>query len=129
MGSDIHIHVGKKTGDEWIPIALESSLLPDDRHYEVFGYIANVRNFEPQAKFPDRGLPQGSTAPFGEKEVYHSHTYFYYDEFLNLRCVPKSVKNSYFFVFFEHVLPRFLGNQYLTLEAKRDIRIVLAFSS
>ncbi|UOF77352.1 hypothetical protein [Caudoviricetes sp.] len=101
MGCDIHLYVERNEGGNWaqaLPPAdwcsnrLERTTKEIksydqgkwfwDRHYELFAWLADVRNYHDQEPLADkRGLPENVSAPVkAESDDYgcdgHSHTWF-----------------------------------------------------
>jgi len=129
MGCDINLWIEKREGSLWSPcIEIPYCLLPDDRNYDVFGFLAGVRSNE-NGQFNNRGIPEDTSAP--EVELGdHSFTYAYLDELLKAPWQRENLHESYFYIFCLHVLPRLLGKYgYLSPDEERNIRIVMGFDS
>lgn len=78
MGCDIHLNVEKKVGGKWVCInplhysnynnyekPLDSEIF-DDRNYELFGFLAQVRT-EQKNGFEPKGLPEDVSVKVREK--------------------------------------------------------------
>ncbi len=130
MGCDIHLHFERKNREgQWEKLEIPDEMIPSDRNYNVFGFLADVRGDGEQAQFPFRGLPENTTAIQGELG-HHSYTYAYLDEIYNAPWKEAELNDSYFYVFCVYVLPRLHGYLgYITDEEKRAIRVVMGFDS
>lgn len=108
MGTDIHFYFEKKENGKWQKVEVPHSIIPDDRNYTLFGFLAGVRNgfgfggrpiYKAFKKpiFPGRGIPEDSTYNEeaelkNEKGYYlgdHSYSYFYLDELFALNIPDK----------------------------------------
>ncbi len=142
MGCDIHLCFEKKNKQGiWEEIEIDERILPDDRHYALFSFLADVRNYwgvdgnekiEPQ--FADRGIPQYSSCPKEEDGTYylgdHSFTHAYLDEILKAPWKENELERCYFIIFCQYVLPRlccFCG--ILSKEEERNIRVIMGFDN
>lgn len=131
MGCDIHLHFERKNekGQGWHKIEIPEELIPRDRDYLVFSFLAGVRGGE--GNFSQRGIPQDSCI---EKEFVklmdHSHTHAYLDEILQAAWENTSLDKCYFYIFCLYVLPRMLSHTgYLSQQEKRDIRVIMGFDN
>lgn len=132
MGCDIHLHFEKKNKEgKWEPIVIDKKLIPDDRNYDVFTFLAGVRgSFE--GFFPRRGFPEGTTACVEETldswMGEHSFTHAYLDEILKAPWKEYQLDGCYFHIFCDEVLPR-LVCEYgsCNYEEQRNIRVVMGF--
>ena len=142
MGCDIHLYIEKKNKDgKWEKLIIDECLLPDDRNYSVFGFLAGVRGDYKKPLFPKRGFPDDSSIPKDETEHFlgdHSFTHAYLDEILEANWdqlaydIDDDYKfsESYFYVFCEYVLPRLCSScRFMSLEEKRNVRIIMGFDS
>jgi len=143
MGTDIHFFIEKKMKDskKWKKVDIPDYLIPDERDYVMFGFLANVRNgssfLDGQSfsspLFPYRGWPSDSC--YKEGYDWHSHTYFtwkeineIYDKIL-ISTDPqvKALQDRYFFIFFRYVLDRIFIFPWQIRE--EDVRILICFDS
>jgi hypothetical protein len=142
MGCDIHLYIEKKVGDKWHPVEIDERLIPDERHYRLFGFLAGVRRDDDTiTQFEDRGIPLDTSLPShakgdsenNESEHYigeHSFTYAYLDEILLAPWGQNDLADSDFYVFCAYVLPRLCDScGYLTTSEKRNVRIIMGFDS
>ena len=65
MGCDIHTWVERKTQNGWELLDVKPEIFGYSRHYGLFGWLANVRNYSaiPPA-FAGRGLPEDLSEGF-----------------------------------------------------------------
>src|SRR5579859_3080087 len=110
MGCDIHLYFEKKNKQGiWEKIQIDERILPDDRYYKLFSFLADVRNYwgvdgnekiEPQ--FSDRGIPDDSSLSGTETaEIFmgdHSFTHAYLDEILRAPWGPPGLEDCYFII-------------------------------
>lgn len=138
MGCDIHLYFEQKNKKgEWEEIKIDERILPDDRHYLLFAFLANVRNYfdiEIEPQFADRGIPEDTSMQKEETEDFfmgdHSFTHAYLNEILEAPWVKYELQNNYFKIFCEYVLPRccnFVGT--LNKEEKRNVRVIIGFDN
>ena len=137
MGCDIHLYFEQKNKEgKWEKLVIDKRLLPDDRHYLLFAFLANVRNYgygiEPQ--FADRGIPEDTSMPRTETDDFwigdHSFTHAYLDEILAAPWEDENLEGCYFQVFCEDILPRlcsFCG--LLSKEEEKNIRVIMGFDN
>jgi hypothetical protein len=106
-------------------------LIPDDRHYRLFGFLGGVRNRFCDPMFERRGIPEGTSATSDFYDCAdHSHTYAYLDEILRAPWEDHDLEYTYFYTFCSQVLPRLLTNTgYLNNEEQANIRVVMGFDS
>ena len=133
MGCDIHLHFEKRDENGiWHKIAVPEDLLPDDRDYDVFSFLAGVRNElcdDNQGQFAFLGIPK-DTCAVEEDLGDHSFTHAYIDEVLKAPWKRAKLDGDYFYVFCAHVLPRLLhGYGWLNANEKRTVRVVMGFDS
>lgn len=148
MGSDIHLCFEKKTEKrEWQPIVIPDYLIPDDRDYSVFYFLAAVRRAEAtmcEPQFENRGIPDDSSIrrvlnltkhnnlrySGSLSGADHSFTHAYLDEILRAPWEKVGLQHRWFYVFCDRVLPRLIGN-YGTWGAleKRKVRVIMGFDS
>jgi hypothetical protein len=133
MGCDIQLHIEMKTAKgKWQELDILECLLPTDRNYDVFSFLAGVRGgIGDECHFEGRGIPVDSSI---DKEKWcndvHSCTYAYLDELLRAPWKKAKLDDCYFYIFCAYVLPRavsFTGT--FSDEDERNIRIVMAFDS
>lgn len=135
MGCDIHLHFEKKYKDgKWETIDINEILMPDDRYYAVFSFLADVRSGSDRqfaGQVASRGLPEDcSKIEYFQCPDIHSVTYAYLDEILNLPWDKANLHECYFFMFCKHTIPRLLSDlRVLSFEEKRNIRIVMGFDN
>lgn len=129
MSCDIHLHFERRIDGQWKEIPIDDCLMPTDRNYEVFGFLAGVRG-SLNGVFSDRGLPLDcSDNTFGYSSDYFAHTYAYLDEILNAPWKRYNLENAYFYIFCRHVLPRLCSPDTIELNDLecRDVRVLMAF--
>lgn len=127
MGSDINLRFEHKNEHgSWYAFHIPDYLMPDERDYELFGFLAGVRDKTIEPQFEGRGIPDGST--WDDHPDFHSHTHAYLDEILAAPWKKVGLQRRYFFIFCEYILPRIVFNRcvFTNLEA-RNVRIVMAF--
>lgn len=131
MSTDIHLHFERKLDEKWQEIEIDDVLIPNDRHYELFGFLGSVRG-SIDGVFSHRGVPDDSTAnTLRDHPDFYSHSFAYLDEILNAPWQRYHLQDTYFYAFCRHVLPRLCAGDYtgLTDLECRDIRIIFAFSN
>jgi hypothetical protein len=139
MGCDIHLYFEKKNNQgKWEKIEIDERLLPDDRDYQVFSFLAGVRNywkeFQIEPQFADRGIPEDSSCPIGETNNFwigdHSFTHAYLNEILVAPWSTYLLDECYFIIFCAYVLPRLCSFYiFLTKEEERNIRVIMGFDN
>lgn len=135
MGCDIHLYFEQKDSDNnWKRIFIPESLIPDDRNYSLFGFLAGVRNPHRRPLFSNRGIPKDTSFPSNNPDFWlgeHSFTYAYLDEILNAPWHENGLHNTYFYVFCAYVLPRLIDDGWGTLskEEQRNIRVLIGFDN
>lgn len=134
MGCDIHLYFEKKNQkDDWEQIEIPECLLPDQRHYLLFAFLADVKNyfeFDVVALFPSRGIPKDTSLPEESDDFCmgdHSFTYCYLDEILAADWEKYELHDCYFYIFCRHVLDKIIG--YISDEKSRDIRVIMGFDN
>lgn len=134
MGTDIHLYIEKKDiDDQWEEVKIDERLMPDDRSYLLFYFLAGIRysDFEIEAQFPARGIPYDSSAL--KDDLYlgeHSFTYAYLHELLALDWKKAGLENCYFLNFFKNILTRLIsGYVDYSPEQHNNIRITMGFDS
>lgn len=137
MGCDIHLYFEKKNKDgKWEKIEIDERLIPEDRDYDLFAFLADIRNskqIEPQ--FADRGLPtdRSISGDYHDETLWlgdHSFTYAYIDEILKAPWEKAGLQHSYFYLFCLYILPRLMNRcSFLSKEEMRSIRVVMGFDS
>ena len=135
MGCDIHLHFEKKNKQgKWEKIDFTECLEPDDRHYRLFSFLADVRSdksYSIQGVFKDRGFPEDSCIDQDFIDCCdHSRTYAYLDEILKAPWEKAGLEGCYFQIFCEQIIPRlcsFCG--ILSKEEKENIRVIIGFDN
>lgn len=143
MGCDIHLYIEKKVRGKWVPIKIDERLIPNERNYRLFAFLANVRG--QGGHFADRGFPDDTSwkESKGDDDYIddylgdHSFTYAYLDELYNapwreLDDPEDEIRllDCYFCSFIFQVLPRLLKDSgWLNLEERKDIRILMGFDN
>jgi hypothetical protein len=138
MGCDIHLYIEKRNKyGKWEELKVPEELLPDDRHYWVFYFLAGIRGsdemkFKPQ--FEDRHFPDDTSLPVEQdQENYlmcmYGYTHAYVDEILNAPWKEAELEEDYFYIFFKHVLRRLLSLEDRYRLKDRDIRVLIGFDS
>ena len=134
MGTDIHLYFEKKNKDsgKWEEIEVDERLFPDQRYYELFSFLADVRyHADIKSGFEDRGLPSDSIAIEHLNDTYiHSQTYFYLDELKKAPWKEAELDESYFYIFCAYILPK-LAYDYgiMSDEDKRNVRVIMGFDN
>jgi hypothetical protein len=116
MGCDISIYIEEKIDNVWQEVEISpGEILPEDRYYKCWGFLFDVRN-EPEWGFKNpsfvrRGLPEDCINK-GLREDYentysdwHSWSYITSEEIEGIEW-PEELKECYFRVFLEYILPR-----------------------
>lgn len=134
MGCDIHIFIEQKNvNGEWKPVDIDERLMPTDRCYSLFGFLANVRYEDViESGFAERGIPDDSCFKlmFDIEPDYHSKTYFYLDELKSAPWEKADLKECYFYVFCAYTLPLLCSNWgIMSVEDKRNVRICMGFDN
>lgn len=131
MGCDIHIGLEQKGRDgKWFKIHINHELLPNDRDYDLFGFLFGVRNRHATyvPLFANRGIPKDTSfsdwLEYVPNECYHSTTYLTLKEAQNIEW-PESLDDTYFKVFCEFIFPRLKG----TIDDKENMRMVIYFDN
>jgi hypothetical protein len=140
MGCDIHLYFEKKNKQGiWEKIEIDERIIPRDRYYHLFSFLADVRSygeFKCEPQFANRGIPKDSSCPGldDESEDFwigdHSFTHAYLDEILESPWEKYELQDSYFIIFCEYVLPRlccFCG--VLSKEEEKNIRVIMGFDN
>ena len=134
MGCDIHLLFEMKNLDgKWEQIPIDERLIPSDRNYGVFGFLADVRTRNDiESQFAGRGIPPDSLFENVINTLdYHSHTFAYLDEILNAPWERYELNDSYFYIFCRYILPKLASEKYYELHPVkyRDVRVIMAFDS
>lgn len=143
MGADIHLYLERKVDGKWEELKIDENLFPDERHYSLFGFLANVRG--DGGHFADRGFPADTSYKEIRDEAgdcdnwmgSHSFTYAYLDElheapWKELDDPEENYRgmDCYFASFIFQVLPRLTSPcGFLNTEERRNIRILMGFDS
>ncbi len=135
MGCDIHLLFEKKNPlGIWEKIEIGEKLLPDDRIYSLFGFLAGVRDHDQTPQFEDRGIPLDASIQDPDTEDFWlgdwGYTYAYLDEILDAPWEEAGLDNCYFHIFCREVLPR-LAFAYgiMSNEDKRSVRVIMGFDN
>lgn len=139
MGCDIHLYFEMKDKEGvWNKIEIDERLLPDQRDYFLFSFLADVRNFydkKIESQFANRGLPDNHSMPHsdGDDDFYmgdHSFTFAYLDEILKAPWKENQYEHSYFYIFCRYVLPRLIDIcGQLSSEQEKNIRVIMGFDN
>ncbi len=123
VGCDIHVFVEKTnpTTGEWESFEMDERLLPDERHYDLFGFLSDVRSFVTDDPVMNPGWPCDTVQE--DSMDYHSRGYEYLNVLTKIRWKTKDYDftRTYFYVFIKHILPR------LCEVDLRDVRILVAY--
>jgi len=126
MGTDINLHFERRIENKWQKIEIPENLMPHERDYEVFGFLAGIRchDFEPQ--FESLGIPPDSC--FVDESGTFGQTYAYLDEIIRAPWRKNGLQFRYFPIFCSHVLPRLVKDSPMfSQEEERNIRCVMSF--
>ena len=137
MGCDIHLYFEKKNKEgTWEKIEIDDRLLPDDRDYELFAFLADVRNGKQlESPFANRGLPTDRSISGDDHDETlwlgdHSFTYAYLDEILKAPWEKSGLQYCYFHLFCLSILPRLMNRcGFFLREEMRNIRVIMGFDS
>lgn len=140
MGCDIHLYFEKKNNEgKWEKIQIDERLIPDDRIYSIFGFLAGIRCHEFEPQFEGRGIPNDtSMSPDcmgdGGKDDFwigdYGFTYAYMDEILNAPWKENGLEQFYFYNFFKYVLTRIINSYgFINNEQQRKIRVIIGFDN
>lgn len=121
MGCDIHIFIEKKTEEGWKEVDF-GWLVPDERCYELFGFLSNVRGCSDSPKMKSN-WPKNSELK--EDEGYHNHGHAYVKDILKWDW-PEELEDCYFKVFIEYIIPLHPDTEWF--DAK-DIRVLVCYDS
>lgn len=134
MGCDIRFYFERKEGGLWKQIEVDPRLVPNDRNYDLFYFLAGIRypvECDLDSVFEGRGFPRESSFALDSDEMKEQvYTYAYLDEILSVPWKEAGLADNYFPVFFREVLPRILDEWgCLNFEQKRSIRVIMGFSN
>jgi len=133
MGCDIHLtYEIKDRYGFWGSLYIDRNIIPDDRNYKLFAFLANVRNgFNIIPQFAGRGFPSDFTLKYEFQDCdYHSRTYASLYEINNCDWQSVELDNSYFPIFHEYVLPRIISSLgFLSKEEEKNVRLVIFFDN
>jgi hypothetical protein len=131
MGCDIHLYIEQKQSDgTWAQVEIDERLIPDDRHYGVFGFLAGIRCYDYAAQFESRGIPDDSSISEKDLGADYGFTHAYLDEVLAAPWKEAELEECYFKIFCEYVLPRLCCScGFCNDEEKRNIRIIMGFDN
>lgn len=130
MGCDIHLYFEQKKDGKWRRIEIDKLLVPDNRNYQLFGFLAGVRDYIITPQFAERGIPEDTSMPCDFWIGDHSYTYAYLDEILQAPWEQYELQDCYFYIFCAHVIHRltsFCGS--LSIEEERNIRVIIGFDN
>lgn len=138
MGCDIHLYFEKKNANgEWEKIEIDPRLVPYDRYYPLFGFLAGVRDHDITAQFADRGIPDDSSI---HKKLInedirclvgdYGYTFATLYEILQADWKKVDLHDTYFYIFCAYTLPLLTSSWgILSDEDKRNIRVVMGFDN
>ena len=133
MGCDIHLYFEKKNKHgEWEELEVDPRLIPDDRNYRLFGFLAGVRNDEIPPQFERRGIPEDTSLPKGENGYGlgdHDFTHAYLDEILDAPWKEYELEWSDFYIFCFNTLPKLLYGIGFSKLDERNVRVLIGFDS
>lgn len=122
MGCDIHIFIEKKTDQGWKEVEIEGWLIPDGRNYALFGFLSHVRGSYEGTEAMDLGWPEDSEL---KDDWRHDHYHTYLKDIYKWDW-PEDLKDNYFKVFFEYIIPR---HPELEFVKDKDIRLLVCYDS
>lgn len=133
MGTDIHLYTEHRVKEKWQKIKVDGSILPDDRNYRLFAFLANVRNFgDITPQFESRGIPSDTSYIENDEDWIGDYglTYAYVDEIINAPWEDVGLQDCYFKIFYERILPRII-NEYpwCDKEQLRNVRVLMGFDN
>lgn len=132
MGCDISIAIEEKDHKgKWKEVNVSPyNILPGERYYKAWAFLFNVRNEKEWGynghPFERRGLPLGCHIKDLKEDYentysdWHSWSYINSNEVENI-IWPEDLKDCYFKVFLEYVLPR------LSTVTCRETRMIVCF--
>ncbi len=136
MGCDIALYFEEKdyTGI-WKEVEVKpNNILPEERYYQVWGFLFNVRNEDKweytDHPFASRGFPEDCITQDLREDYentysdWHSWTYLYANEVDNIKW-PEELKDCYFKLFLEYVFPLISSSW----ERPENIRMIACFHS
>lgn len=134
MGCDIHLYFEKKNEDNtWEAIEIDPRLIPDDRNYAVFGFLAGIRDDEVEPQFAGRGIPLDTSLPSKKNGDFYigdfGFTYAYLDEILSAPWKENELDQCEFYAFCMHVLPKMVTSLPLSIEEERNVRVIMGFDN
>ena len=139
MGSDIHLYFEYLNKNaEWEKLDVPEYLSPDDRNYHLFGVLADVRNMDNiKPEFAYRTIPDDTSFNHQHQQelgMDHSITYATLEELLNVDWEKYELKDDYFVIFMQEVLPRFFSmfspfKMYKLFFSPKNVRIIIGFDS
>lgn len=135
MGCDIHLSFEKKNkSGKWEKIDVQECLIPDDRCYILFSFLANVRtnpDCKTNGQIADRGIPEDCLdKEYFQSEDIHSATHAYLDEILRLPWNEAELDQCYFYLFCKHIIPRLVNfHRTLSNDDEKSIRIIIGFDN
>ena len=125
MGTDIYIELEQRVNNLWKPLEIDAALMPDDRYYNVFNFLSDLKLVN-EGIFTNRGIPFDTSVNINKLGDY-GHTYAYVDEILAAPWKENGLEDCYFFAFFKHILPRLVPCDFF--EDQRNIRAVWGFDN
>lgn len=134
MGCDIHLYIERKINGKWEEVEVDEKLLPNERHYRLFAFLADIRNLRCfpshleniNSQFENRGIPEDTSMP---KDFYlgdHSFTHAYLTEILLADWKKYGLQSCYFIIFFEYVLKRLID---ISKEDEKNLRVIIGFDN
>lgn len=135
MGCDIHLLFETKTDKGWREIPMSLGLCPDDRNYQLFSFLADIRGDlkDPyKGLFANRGLPKDISVlnPIDEYDGLFGETYATLEELWNAPWEKAELDGCYFHIFCMHVWPRLVTvHGYLSAEKRKNHRVIMAFDN
>ena len=129
MGTDIGLHFEKRNpSGKWEKIEIPGNLMPDERHYTLFSFLADVRtaeSFEFAGQIKGRIIPEDCVIA---EDISPCPTYAYLDEILRLPWKEAQLQDCYFYIFCRDILPKLVkGYGYFNDMEMRDIRVIIWF--
>ncbi len=138
MGCDIHLFFERKSDQGiWEDIDVPPGLLPDERNYDLFSFLAGVRLVDNSLhnQFGGRGIPKDSSCyNFFNCSHYENDffgkTHMYWDEVLKAPWKESGLEECYFRIFCVYVLPRIISTYgHLGPLEERNVRVVIGFDN
>ena len=134
MGCDIHLYFEERDSNgDWEQIIIDERLIPNDRNYALFGFLAGITGCEFDPLFGGRGLPKETSylEDIDDDLGDYGYTYAYLDEIINAPWKENSLEHCYFHLFCKEILPRICGYYSwddMKIEERRSIRVLIGFN-